>query len=220
MALGGCRQEALNPACPPLPESWSPSREEALFLNLAFEQEFGASSEGLRKWNTPIRIFIEGEAPPESLSEIQKVIDELNSISKFISISEVSNLSQANFRVFLGTKEDYVASIEPAASGFAQGNSGFATIAWGNSFEIIRASVCLDVVNFPDLNTQKHIFREEMAQALGLINDTELEPNSIFHQFIESSIAYDELDSLMIHYILGNELRAGMCPSEVIGIIP
>lgn len=153
------------------------------------------------------------------MQEIDTVLQELSSLSTSIPLEKVANQEQANLRLFLGEKEAYVALVEPRAAGIAEGNSGFATIAWNDEFEIIRASACIDVVNFTDRNFLRHVIREELAQTLGLINDTELDDESIFYQFVNNSIAYSPRDEALIAYMLGNELAPGMCESEVMEVL-
>lgn len=215
-----CKREPVEPACPDLPESFVPSQTQALFLDLTFDQEFGQASERLRKWDGPISVSIEGDPPAAVRQEVRRVMAELAALSTAIVIDTVATVGAANLRLFLGKMEDYVALVEPAAAGLAEGNSGFATIAWDDTDEITRASACVDIVNFPDPLLHRHVLREELAQALGLINDTELEEESIFHQFIDTRTAYSALDSLMIRYMLGDDLRPGMCPEAVMAIVP
>ena len=144
---------------------------------------------------------------------------ELSSLSTFIEIRQVASQEDSNCRLFLGSKEDYVESVEPKAAGIAEGNSGFATIAWNDQNEIIRASACLDVKNYADEQLYRHILREELAQILGLINDTETDDNSIFYQFNSNRTTYSAIDQQLIAYMLGNELKPGMCKSEIMEII-
>jgi hypothetical protein len=214
--LASCQEDEVEPLCADLPDDFELSETQALFLDLVFDQEFGQSAERLRKWNKPIRIFVEGNAPEEVLSEVDQVIGELNNLSSHIPVTKVYNLEEANLRFFLGEKEDYVALVEPGAAGIAEGNNGFATIAWNDDYEISRASACVDVINITDMNLLKHVIREEMAQTLGLINDTELDEESIFYQFSSTSKNYTEADETMISRMLGNELSAGMCKAEVL----
>ena len=194
------------------------TEQELLFFDLAFNQEFGEGSERLRKWNTPIRIFVEGITSQEAMDELNVVVTELNALSTAIPIEIVGEMAASNLRFFFGTKEDYVRLVEPAAAGIAEGNSGFATIAWNNNNEIFRASACVDIF-VADEQELKHIIREELAQTLGLINDTVLDENSIFHQFIGDAIAYSNVDTEIIALMLGDALRPGMCQTEVIDVI-
>lgn len=213
----GCVEEKVEPVCADLPTDFKPSETQALFLDLVFDQEFGQSAERLRKWNAPIQIFIEGSVTDKVQAEIDLVIAELNGLSTFIALSKVSTQEEANLRLFLGEKEDYVALVEPDAAGIAEGNNGFATIAWNNNFMITRASACIDVVNTTDSDRLKHIIREELAQCLGLINDTELDENSMFYQFSSSVANYSQTDQKIIAAMLGNDLKAGMCPNIALG---
>ncbi|MEO0338017.1 MAG: DUF2927 domain-containing protein [Bacteroidota bacterium] len=200
-------------------DSFIPTASQELFLDLAFDQEFGQSTDRLRKWEDDIYIYIEGQTEPEVLLAIDQVIQELNDLSTTIRLTTVAVQEEANLRLFLGEKEDYVALVEPAASGFAEGNSGFATIAWDQDNAIIRASACIDNVNFSDPSLLQHVIREELAQVLGLINDTTLDDKSIFYQLGSTQTTYSLIDQLMISYMLGDELSPGMCKEEVLDIV-
>jgi len=218
--MGACDNRfELRPTCIDLPASFTPTNAQALFLEIAFDQEFGQASERLRKWNSPIYIFIDGNPSDQILQEVEVVITELVALSTEIPIVEVDTREEANLILFLGAKEDYIELIEPGAAGIANGNSGFATIAWNTNYEIIRASACVDIVNFSGTEFIKHVVREEMAQTLGLINDTEEDPNSIFYQFANAATAYSKTDEQLITYMLGEELKAGMCKTEALGVV-
>lgn len=211
------------PDCSPISDDIELSFTQSLFIDLAFREEFGQPSERLRKWNQPIFVFIEfvdvEAVTSEVLDEVDEVIAELSALSTSVTIEKVQDRDLANVRVFLGEKEDYVQMVEPNAAGFAEGNSGFAAIAWNNDFEIIRASACIDVVNNSGDQIVKHILREELAQTLGLINDTNLDENSIFHQTILDAVAYSARDQTIIGEMLGSDLQPGMCETEAIEII-
>ncbi|MEM6377782.1 MAG: DUF2927 domain-containing protein [Bacteroidota bacterium] len=191
--------------------------DQELFLEIAFDQEFGQSASGLRKWEKEILIFAEGKLDNFAVTELNTVLAELNGLNESgTSLTLTQNKSDANLNVFFGTKADYVEELAPEAAGFAEGNSGFVTIAWNQQLEITRAIVCVDNINNTDQALLRHIIREEMAQALGLINDTFLEENTIFYEGFSNLEAYSAFDKKVIGLMLGNELRAGMCVSEVL----
>lgn len=216
--LIACEEDApTRPECAVMTPPTNLSLNETLFLDLSFGQEFGQMADGLRKWQTNINIFVRGNAPQETMDEIDLIIEELDGLSNSIRIRRTTDENSANHILFLGLKEDYVALVEPQAAGIAESNSGFAAIAWNANLEIIRASACVDIINFSP--AQKHILREELAQTLGLINDTELVDNTIFHQFIDTTESYSDIDQAMIGFILSSELQAGMCLNEVLDIV-
>lgn len=219
LLLSACKKEEILPDCAALPDTFNPNELQSLFIEVGLGQEFGQDSPRLRKWNSEIRIFMEGALTDTLVVQIEAVIAELSALSTFIEIKQEANIEDSNCRLFLGRKEDYVESVEPKAIGIAEGNSGFATIAWNNQNEIIRASACLDVLNYADAQLYRHILREELAQILGLINDTESDDNSIFYQFNSSRTSYSAIDRQLIAYMLGNELKPGMCKSEIMDIV-
>ncbi|WP_142784931.1 DUF2927 domain-containing protein [Changchengzhania lutea] len=192
--------------------------KETLFLDLAFNQEFGGGSEELRKWNNDISIYIVGNAPTETMNEINVIISEISDLNTDLKVRLVQDMDNANLILFLGLKPDYIVDIEPSALGLAEDARGFANILWNTSFEIVKASICIDVINNPDLSTQKHIIREELGQAFGLINDTVLDDTSMFHETIENS-NYSETDLEFMTLMLSNSLEPGMCQSEALKFI-
>ena len=219
LLLTACEKEAVLSECDALPDTFIPNEVQSLFLEVGFGQEFGQSTPNLRKWNSAIRIFVEGPLSDTLAAEIEQVIAELTALSTYIEIELVAMKEVSNCQLFLGRKENYVQRLEPNAEGIAEGNSGFASIAWNSNNEIIHASACLDIVNYTDQQLHKHVLREELAQVLGLINDTVFDDNSIFYQFDTDRISYSDMDRQLIAFMLGNELKAGMCKSEVIAIV-
>jgi len=210
-----CEEDNALHTCPPFDESLL-NQEQQAFMDIAFNQEYGDSAEGLRKWAEDIFIFIQGKPSPLAVSELKKATEEINQLSESINLHFVSQRDSANMVIFFGEKADYITLLEPEAAGFAEESRGFVSIAWNDRLEIVNASVCVDVVNHPDAEAQNHIIREEVAQALGLINDTKLIENSIFYQGSPGLQTYSTLDKKMIRTILNPKVTAGMCRSEVL----
>jgi len=209
-----CSKDNLNPACDSINLSQL-NDEQALFYDLAFKEEFGDDSERLRKWDDDINYVIVGQLDSPLLLELNLVIDEINQTSANLRLVEVNTQQEADLIIFFGTKEEYIAEVKPQAEGLAEGNRGFTSIAWDNDFRIVSASVCIDNVNFTQFEDLQHVLREELAQSLGLINDTELNDTSIFHQFIQNQ-SYSDQDLQIIGEMLSNNLEPGMCPDEAI----
>lgn len=212
-------EDNLKYSCPSLPEYFKSNETQALFLETAFEPEYGQSSDRLKKWNSDINIFIDGVPTRSRLAEVDTVIKELNKLSTYIPINKVNSKAEANLILYLGSMENYVTAVEPSVANIALGNSGFAAISWNSSNEIIRASACVDIVNFTGLLFFKHVLREELAQTLGIVNDTNNNEKSIFYQLPNFTITYSEADKEIISYLLGDELKAGMCKHEALKII-
>lgn len=216
--LLSCDNESKS-ECPPLPSDIELNTTQTLFLELTFEQEFGQTTEKLRKWNTPVNLFVEGNASRRQLALVDSAINDLNRLSTAIPIIKVASKSAANMILFLGSIEEYVTTIEPSVAGIAEGNSGFAVISWNGENEITKASACVDNVNFTGLLFFNRVLREELAQALGIINDTTLDEESVFYQLPNVASNYSENDKKVISYMLGNQLSAGMCRTEVINVV-
>ncbi len=218
--LAGCAlDEDLVNSCEAIRDSTPLTEREALFFELALNEGTEEDVPRLRKWNGNINLFVEGNPSEELLNELSLIVSELNSLGTFIEITLVDTVESSNLRFFFGTKEDYVALVEPDALISNEGINGIVTIARNSTFEIEKASICIDNINFPEFEFQQHAMRKVMAQSLGLVNETTSYDDSIFHETIVTNRSYSELDEDMIAFMLGGVLRPGFCPNTVLRAI-
>jgi hypothetical protein len=56
----------------------------------------------------------------------------------------------------------------------------------------------VDVFRARDIESQKHLIREELTQSLGLVNDSWKYENSIFYQGWTTTNSYSEIDIKLI----------------------
>jgi hypothetical protein len=214
--LMACEEDTELPACPPLDES-SLSREQQVFLDIVFGNEFGSDVERLRKWRRDISIYVPEPPEPFLQNELESVITEINRLSETVMLQQVSREADANMIVFFGDGATYVSEYEDQAAGLTGSNLGLFSIDWNRqTYEISRATVWVDVVNESDPDCLRHILREELTQALGLTNDTDAYPESIFYSEFTCLPAYTELDEQYIRDFLSADLRVGMCRGEVV----
>lgn len=192
---------------------------EREFLDIAFGNEFGDDYAHIRKWAQSVRIHVP-EFPGDSLlAELERIVNELNELSETVQLLVVDDPSQANFTAYFGTKTDYAANVEPSTSSYASSNFGLFYVRWNSRYEIIEGSLCVDIEREDRLDCQKHLLREELTQALGLFNDTEGFPESIFHQQYTCSPSYSEQDKAILRTFLSNRVEAGMCQAEVLEVL-
>ena len=62
----------------------------------------------------------------------------------------------------------------------------------------------VDTERCTSIDAQKHLLREELTQSLGLFNDSDKYPNSIFQQAWTETTEYSEIDIKMIHMLYNN----------------
>jgi hypothetical protein len=57
---------------------------------------------------------------------------------------------------------------------------------------------------------RRHLLREELTQSLGLMNDTNDYPDSIFYQAWTITTQYSEIDKKIIRLLYHQDIKAGM----------
>jgi len=214
-----CQEDLELPACPPFDET-TLSQEQQVFVDIVFGNEFGNDVDRLRKWRRDISIYVPELPAPFLQNELDSIIREINGLSETIMLQQVQREADANMIVFFGDGATYVREYEEQAAGLTESNRGLFSIDWNRqTYEISRATVWVDTVNETDPDCLRHILREELTQALGLANDTDEYPESIFYSVYTCTPAYSELDKTYLVDFLSPSLRAGMCEAEVIGVL-
>jgi len=190
-----------------------PERER-YFCEIALGSEFGRKYHKIRKWQQPVNVFLTGTEVPQLERELDKIIDELNEISPAINIARVFEATEANLYIFLGKGADF-AQRYPVAKKQVEQNWGLVFIKQNGKGEIQNSHVYIDVFRATDLTAQKHLLREELTQALGLLNDSQQFPDSIFYQEWTLTTTYTELDKWLIKILYNEEMEVGMKLKEV-----
>lgn len=190
--------------------------EQNYFLQVAFGNEFSPSDQHLKKWNQPMRVFV-NNPPAELSSELNRIIAELNGLLiPHHRLERVNTATQANFVVVLGGAQDY-AALNPLAATQATSNWGLFWV-WWREYQIHAGDMYVDILRTRTLDEQKHLLREELTQALGLMNDSWQEPQSIFYQGWTSTTEYTALDRSVIQMLYSPRLKAGMTPQDVLEV--
>ena len=178
------------------------SEEISYFNEIARSNEYSDQDKGLVcKWESDVNIFVTGEKPSELISELNKVVGELNYIIDPININIVNNKSDANFIVCFGSQEDYH-NVAPSAVKYTENNWGLFMVNTGKV--IRRGSMYVDIYRCTNLDGQKHLLREELTQALGLFNDSYKYDNSIFQQAWTTTTDYAPIDVKLIEMLYNN----------------
>jgi hypothetical protein len=188
------------------------------FLEIAFGNEFGEPYQAIRKWENNLKVYLPETQYTELNGELDKIIQEINTLSKSIKISKVESETEANFIIYFGSGTSYASTYEPNASSLVASNWGLFYIYWNNQYKIYKGSMYVDVTRATESNCQKHLLREELTQALGLMNDSYQSETSIFYQRWTCYPAYNELDKQVIQSFLSSKIQAGMTKTEVINI--
>ena len=160
------------------------------FLEVAFGSEY-SGGDGLVTWNQPIRIKLMGNyTKSDSLTSVA-VTKELNNIlssTQFTLVQQNQNISMY-FTDRDGFKKD--------APKYAWNNSGYFSIRWTPKEKHVTGGKIL-VNTRQSQERRNHVIREEITQILGLMNDSERHPESIFYQNFSKTSEYAEIDTRVL----------------------
>lgn len=213
--LGACkgREESANVN----PEA-NLTKTQKYFLKVALGAEFGTSSNRIAKWNEEIKVYVPDSSRTDLVDELKSILKELNNFSPHLKISRVMEENEANFLVFFSGRVTY-GDYEPNAKPSLEDNWGLVWIYWNNNSNIYKGSLYVDVERNTEINCMKHLLREELTQGLGLLNDTNDYPASIFYQQWTCSPSYAEIDKELIQLLYHPKIKAGMSKREVIKVL-
>lgn len=194
------------------------------FFEVGLGSEYGDSpNQNLRKWNTPLKIYVEHQIGDKPLHNqlLNAHIKQLRDITQF-DIQRVNNKADAN--VF------YYFTRQSALSELVETEVGASAV------EYLHGAICLANVKTDRRNfiTSAHIFIpvdqarmhgklvacivEELTQALGLIRDSELVFPSIFNDKTRNALLTG-LDEILLRLFSEKHVKAGMSKQELKPVI-
>ena len=214
------------------------------FVQIALYDEYVASGGAiiarptkskLRRWEKPIRIGVTfGDRVPQSQRDVD--LETVNDVAKQLGRASrhpvsVSTPNQANFHVLVLNEDDRRA-IGPALNDLIPGIDDtlirFLTNLSRSTYCLVFAfsegdspvySKALAVVRseHPDLLRQS-CFHEEMAQGMGLANDSPRARPSVFNDDEEFALLTTH-DELLLRILYDRRLRPGMTPEQARPIV-
>lgn len=185
--------------------------EVEYFLEVGLGSEYNNSDRTLRKWEGEIRLGVFGLLTAADWTTIEEVIAELNHLIPEIEL--VLTNSNPNLEIYFVPPEqfyDYLPNAVP-------GNYGLFW-TWWESDRITRAIVLISTVGITQ-QERNHLIREEITQSLGLMQDSQRYPDSIFYEGWTATTAYSEIDKAVISLLYKPEIRPGMTELEVREVI-
>ena len=176
--------------------------EVQYFKEVALKSEYSDINNGQAcKWTSDMNIFVKGDKSEVLMSELNRIVGELNGIINTINVNIVDDPSQANYTIYFGNQYGYQ-ELEPASVGYTENNWGLFVVPSGTT--ITNGTMYVDTERCTSIDAQKHLLREELTQSLGLFNDSDKYPNSIFQQAWTETTEYSEIDIKMIHMLYNN----------------
>lgn len=184
------------------------------FKEVALGFEFGNASKITRKWESELKIFVDGEPNSELLDELDDILLEINELVKNgFQIVIVEEPSISNFYIFFGTGTDY-AQLYPSQSGLVGSNWGLFSLYWNSDNQFTTGHMYVDIVR-ADMNEQKHLLREELTQSLGLARDSQKYTESIFQSSWTITNEYAEIDKDLIRLLYHPDMKIGLRENQV-----
>jgi DUF2927 family protein len=195
------------------------------FFKTAFGAEFQLAGrvDRIRKYDAPVRIFIDGNRPDRK-AQLAKVVADIAKRVEHLDIAMADRSDAANVVVKLVRDRDLYRTIaafygadrarEIRASLDPQCLSGFRK---NEQFEIEHSDVILTV------DSGDFIFfdcaYEELLQSLGPINDTSSVPWTMFNDDVQMGF-FDVYDQYILNILYHPSIKAGMTMQEVKAVLP
>ena len=196
------------------------------FFKIAFraELQFGRGDDRIRKFEKPIRVFVINRGTPDRRAAIARVVANIAAHVDHLDLAMADDADHANFVVTVVRRRDVARTIRSyygadkarqiQRSLRPQCLSGFGKD--GND-RITRAEVILpsDVNDFSFYDCAY----EELLQPLGLINDDNSVPWTMFNDDVQMGF-FDRYDQYLVNILYDSRIKAGMTKSEVNDLLP
>jgi Protein of unknown function (DUF2927) len=196
------------------------------FFKIAFKAEFqvGAPAERVRKFDEPVRIFVDSKGLNDRRSAIAAIVTDIGSRVNHLDIAVTDDRQAANVVVRLVAGRDFGRTIRSLygsdrarqiqRSLHPQCLSG---IGKDKLYRIRRAEVILPV-DASDFTFYDCAY-EELLQALGAINDDPSIPWTMFNDDVQMGF-FDVYDQYLLNILYDPRILAGMTRLEVEALLP
>jgi hypothetical protein len=196
------------------------------FLKTAFGAELRVAgrSDRIRKFEGPVRVFIDSRAKPDRRNQVAAVIADIRARVQHLDIAWTPNREEANIVVTLVRDRDLTRTIARLygrdRSRQIQRKLGpqcLSSFRKDDTFRITQSSVLL-VVDAGDFTFYDCAY-EELLQALGPINDTKSVPWTMFNDKVRMGY-FDVYDQHLLNILYDERIQPGMSADEVTALLP
>jgi DUF2927 family protein len=196
------------------------------FFKIAFnaELQLGAPAQRVRKFDEPVRIFLDSKGTPDRRPEIAAVIDDIRAHVNHLDVAVTTDRQAANFVVRLVAARDLDRTIrslygKDKAKRIQQtlNPQCLSGIGKDDRYRIRRAEVILPV-DAGDFTFYDCAY-EELLQALGAINDDRSVPWTMFNDDVQMGF-FDVYDQYLLNILYDPRVRPGMTRDEVNALLP
>jgi hypothetical protein len=196
------------------------------FFKIAFnaELQLGAPAERVRKFDEPVRIFLDSKSNIDRRPEIAAVISDIRAHVNHLDVAVTDDREAANFVVRLVAARDLDRTIRSLYGNDkakriqqALNPQCLSGIGKDQRYRIRRAEVILPV-DAGDFTFYDCAY-EELLQALGAINDDRSVPWTMFNDDVQMGF-FDVYDQYLLNILYDPRLRPGMTKQEVNALLP
>jgi hypothetical protein len=196
------------------------------FFKIAFKAELqtDAAVERIRKFDEPVRIFVESKSLPDRRTEIAAIVADIRSRVNHLDVAVTDDREAANFVVRLVAERDLTRTIRSLYGSerakqiqHSLHPECLSGIGKDKLYRIRRAEVILpvDAGEF----TFYDCAYEELLQALGAINDDPSVPWTMFNDDVQMGF-FDVYDQYLLNVLYDPRIRPGMTKEEVERMLP
>jgi hypothetical protein len=196
------------------------------FFKIAFSAELQLDKPAgrVRKFDEPVRIFVEAATGPDRRDELAQVVADIRSRVNHLDIAVTNDRRTANFVVRLVSERKLKSTIRALyGNGTAKriqqalNPECLSGIGKDERFRIRRAEVILPV-DAGDFTFYDCAY-EELLQALGAINDDNSVPWTMFNDNVQMGF-FDVYDQYLLNILYDPRISAGMTKDEVDAVLP
>jgi hypothetical protein len=196
------------------------------FFKIAFnaELQLGAPADRVRKFDEPVRIFVESKGLPDRRPQVAAIVADIRARVNHLDVAITDDRLAANFVVRLVAERDLGRSIRSLygsdrAKQIQQSlhPECLSGIGKDKRYRIRRAEVILPI-DAGDFMFYDCAY-EELLQALGAINDDRSVPWTMFNDDVQMGF-FDIYDQYLLNILYDPRVRPGMTKDEVDGLLP
>lgn len=193
-------------------------------LTLGAEFRVSGSADRIRKYDGPVRVFVDNRARPDRRVQVAAAIADIGRRIRHLDIATTSRRKDANVVVTLVRDRDLAATIRSfygldrarriQRSLEPQCLSGFRR---DDSFRIVHSDVII-VADAGEFIFYDCVY-EELLQALGPINDDATVPWTMFNDNVDMGF-FGVYDQYILNILYDPRIRPGMTREEVQSVLP
>jgi Protein of unknown function (DUF2927) len=228
--FGSLAQAAENPEIAKRRAAERKTFTDAEIFKGFFATAFGAEMriagrvDGIRKYDKPVKVFVENHAQPDRSGQIAEIVADIKSRVEHLDIAIAADRRQANVIVRLLSERAFYPALRAAfgrsrmraihKSLDPQCLSGFRKDA---QLRIVQSDVFL-VADRGDFVFYDCAY-EELLQSLGPINDTDKIPWTMFNDKVAMGF-FDIYDQYILNILYHPRVRPGMTRAQVRALLP